>query len=73
MLEVIQWAQDHAGAEQLYAVALVDDDNTLPNRQRRGLIWLVGIDANDTHADEPERRWYTAMLNRRGQRIIDLQ
>ncbi|WP_017974736.1 hypothetical protein [Actinopolyspora halophila] len=73
VLEVVQWTQDHAGSERLYAIALVDEDHTLPADQRRGLIWLIGMDANELQVDEDERRCFAAMLDRRGKRVVDLR
>lgn len=73
VLEVVQWAQDQAGSERLYAIALVEEDHALPAEQRRGLTWLVGMDANDVRVDEDERRCFTAMLDRRGRQVVDLR
>ena len=69
VLQVIDWAQRQAGDRLTYAVALVRDD---VERERlnpgfgRGLVWLVGMDGNDT-ADEqtPEREVQQRMLLRR--------
>ncbi|NYH80570.1 hypothetical protein FHR84_003936 [Actinopolyspora biskrensis] len=73
VLEVVQWAQDHAGSERLYAIALVDEDHTLPADQCRGSTWLVGMDANEFQVDEDERRCFAAMLARRGKRVLGLR
>lgn len=72
VLDAIQWAQDQAGENQLYAVALVAEDTTQPVDHRCGLIWLVGMDANDTPANEAGRARQAAMLARRGKRVVDL-
>jgi hypothetical protein len=69
VLQVIDWAQRQAGDQLTYAVALVRDD---AERERvnpgfgRGLVWLVGIDGNDT-SDEgsTERDVQQRMLRRR--------
>lgn len=56
LLQVIDWAQRHAGDRLTYAVALVldHDPNPPPDPSSgRGLIWLVGRDGNDVAADEP--------------------
>lgn len=59
-----------AGDERLYAVALVGADAARPADQRRGLIWLVGMDANVGNPDVGERECFAAMLARRGQRVV---
>jgi hypothetical protein len=40
----------------LYSVALVGERDTEPAEDRRGLTWLVGMDANDSVVDDHERR-----------------
>ncbi|MEU3271122.1 hypothetical protein ABZ639_09750 [Saccharomonospora sp. NPDC006951] len=70
VLEVIGWAQEQAGAERLFAVALIGEDDRLPPGRRHGLTWLVGMDANDTPGSETEKRCLMEMLARRGKRII---
>ena len=53
VLQVIDWAQTQAGDGQTYAVALVRDDVTRASSDpsdRRGLVWLVGMDGNDRGA-----------------------
>ncbi|SDQ30931.1 hypothetical protein [Actinopolyspora saharensis] len=72
VLEVVQWAQEHAGSEWLYAVALVDEEHTPPAGRCRGLTWLVGTDANASREDADEQRRFAAMLDRRGKRVVDL-
>ena len=69
VLQVIDWAQRQAGDRLTYAVALVRDD---AQRERlnpgtgRGLVWLVGMDGNDTTDDEsPESDVQRRMLLRR--------
>lgn len=65
-LQAIDWAQRTAGPDRLYAVALVDDHVRSPGR---GLVWLVGMDANDAgdlRAGEVRRR----MITRRSQPVI---
>ncbi len=69
VLQVIDWAQRQAGDRLTYAVALVRDD---PERERlnpgfgRGLVWLVGMDGNDTTGEESsEREVQRRMLLRR--------
>ncbi len=59
MLEVVYWASEQAaGRERLLAVALVvqatGDEDLVRLRSGRGLIWLLGQDANGVlnEADE---------------------
>jgi hypothetical protein len=61
-LEVISWAEEQAGAEGLYAVALVSRNP----RGELGLTWLQGIDANDGPGDLRHEVLRAAMLARRG-------
>ncbi|GAA3520741.1 hypothetical protein [Nocardioides daeguensis] len=41
LLQVVDWAQDRASGSRTYAIALVLDEG-------RGLVWLIGADANST-------------------------
>ena len=60
-LEVIDWARERAG-EGLFAVALVRDDlNRMSEAARRGLVWLVGHDANDRPLSETEQHFADRM------------
>jgi hypothetical protein len=61
LLDVVRWAQEHAGSEKLYSVALVADDE----RRDRGLVWLVGCDANDGPSESLD-----AMMARRGIPVV---
>jgi hypothetical protein len=66
VLQVIDWAQRQAGDLLTYAVALVYDDQAREELNPgfgRGLVWLVGVDGNDTGPDEQERQ--RRMLGRR--------
>jgi hypothetical protein len=69
VLQVIDWAQRQAGERLTYAVALVRDDADEERRNPgygRGLVWLVGMDGNDTtEPDSPERVVQQRMLARR--------
>jgi hypothetical protein len=69
VLQVIDWAQRQAGDRLTYAVALVRDDverERLNPGAGRGLVWLVGMDGNDTTDDQtPERAVQQRMLLRR--------
>jgi len=67
VLEVVRWAQTEAGPTRLYAVALVHDNPTTPSR---GVVWLVGMDANQAPRDEAQRRCLLGMHDRRGRRPI---
>ncbi len=48
VLGAVEWAQEHAGSDRLFAVALVapgyGGGGDSPDR---GLVWLLGIDANE--------------------------
>lgn len=65
-LEVLAWAEDQAGDEGLYAVALVGQNA----RGEQGLTWLQGIDANSAPGDLRQEVLRTAMLGRRGRRSL---
>ncbi|WP_017934736.1 hypothetical protein [Nocardioides sp. Iso805N] len=68
VLQVIDWAQKQAGDSLTYAVALVYDDNAEDERnpgRGRGLVWLVGMDGNDTAATSREAETQERMLQRR--------
>lgn len=69
ILQVIDWAQKHAGNSLTYAVALVVDDLNEERRQPgrgRGLLWLIGRDGNDDYSDSPlELALQQRMLQRR--------
>jgi hypothetical protein len=70
-LQVIDWAQRQAGASLTYAVALVYDDKD-PRRnpgRSRGLVWLVGMDGNDSAVDQREDLIQQRMLTRRWQPV----
>ena len=63
-LEVIDWAREEAG-DGPFAVALVRDDLDRTGDIRRGLVWLVGHDANDRPASETEQHLADRMHARR--------
>lgn len=71
VLQVIDWAQRQAGDRLTYAVALVRDDEEQEQERRtpghgRGLVWLVGMDGDDsTEAGSQEREVQRQMLRRR--------
>src|SRR3546814_8029806 len=54
VLDAIRWAQDQAGDEGLYALALVRDEPE--SDPSRGLVWLVGMDWFDSVDGDPERQ-----------------
>jgi hypothetical protein len=69
VLQVIDWAQRQAGDHLAYAVALVRDDQDSERANPgfgRGLVWLVGMDGNDsTDEGSAEREVQRRMLLRR--------
>lgn len=68
VLQVIDWAQRQAGDSLTYAIALVCDDDDKERQDPghgRGLVWLVGMDGNDTATGGPEIRAQQRMLARR--------
>ena len=68
VLQVIDWAQRQAGDSLTYAVALVYDDEAAEQRNPghgRGLVWLVGMDGNDTATEPGETDKQKRMLARR--------
>lgn len=68
VLQVIDWAQRQAGDSLTYAVALVYDDEAREQRNPgcgRGLVWLVGMDGNDTPRGARETETQQRMLARR--------
>ena len=68
LLDVVRWAQDQAGDRSLYSVALVADG--YQSYGQRGLVWLVGMDFQDTPLDQRERLLREQMLGRRGRRVV---
>ena len=66
VLEVVRWGEAQAGPDRLCAVALVvqRDEGADPVAAGRGLVWLLGIDANGQH-DETDARGLARMLARR--------
>lgn len=62
LLQTIDWAQRQADDGATYSIALVVD-----GVDGRGLVWLVGMDGNDTtDAGSPEEALQARMLVRRG-------
>lgn len=71
VLDVLRWAQAEAGDERMHAVALVCDE--LPRTGAaagRGLVWLLGMDANSVPQDDVDRSCQAAMRLRRGQQVV---
>lgn len=66
--EAIDWAETQAGDDRLFAVALVgrQSEDVDPVGARRGLTWLLGLDANAAPHDDTEERAWRGMLTRRG-------
>ena len=68
VVQVIDWAQRQAADGRTYAVALVRDDEARENKSPgfgRGLVWLVGMDGNDTPVNPSEAATQQRMLARR--------
>lgn len=68
VLQVVDWAQRQAGDSLTYAVALVVDDAAEEQRKPgcgRGLVWLVGMDANDASGNDRELDTQRRMVARR--------
>ena len=66
VLGVIAWAREQAGADGLFAVALVVDDPTQIAGQQRGLVWLLGQDVpNASDPGEYEQQVLAGMYARR--------
>lgn len=42
----IRWAQDAAGSKLLFSIALVHDEVLGEGGRERGLVWILGTDAN---------------------------
>jgi hypothetical protein len=70
VLEAIRWAQHEAGDDRMYAIALVRDERRAGGKIARGLVWLVGMDANDEPRSEMERARRVAMAGRRGRDVV---
>lgn len=71
VLDVLRWAQRQAGEDRMYAVALVRDDHPPHGgAPQRGLVWLVGMDANGDPHSEDERGRQRAMRHRRGKQLV---
>jgi len=66
VVQVLGWAQEQVGPEDLFAVALV----SLDAKGELGLTWLTGLDAND--ADAESREGFTRMRERRGRPVATL-
>lgn len=68
VLQVIDWAQRQTADRLTYAIALVRNEPVEERRnprKRRGLVWLVGMNGNDSPADRDERTTQQRMLARR--------
>lgn len=70
LLDVAQWAQREVGDSGLYAVALVSHDYPSPDGSRRkGLVWLIGNDANGEPLNPRETAAQDRMRTLRGKQI----
>jgi hypothetical protein len=65
VLQTVHWAETEIGDEGLFAVALVEEHDG-----ERGLVWLVGMDANDEPSNELERARRAAMDASRGRQVV---
>lgn len=70
ILEVARWAQKRCSANERYEVALVHDNPGTDGAQARGLVWLLGCDANTGSDDDVTRARLEAMHARSGQTIV---
>lgn len=70
VLEALRWAHAEAGPDRMYAVALVRDEVQSDGEEVRGLVWLLGMDANDPPSSDAERARRAAMFRRRGQQVV---
>ena len=70
VLEVVRWAQVQAGDDRLYGIALVVDALRTTGDVERGLVWLLGMDANDPSDTDDASRRRAGMHARRGRRIV---
>jgi hypothetical protein len=70
VLDAIRWAQTEAGTARMYSVALVREERQPDGEAVSGLVWLVGMDANDSFRSESERARRDAMLQRRGRFVV---
>ena len=70
VLDAIRWAQKNAGSDRMYSVALVRDEVRADGETARGLVWLVGMDANDSPRSGTEQARRAAMLHRRGHKVV---
>jgi len=68
VLDVAQWAQTKVGDSGLYAIALVSGE-TAEGSSDKGLIWLIGNDANAEPCTDREIAAHGRMAALRGQRI----
>lgn len=73
ILQAIDWAQRQAGDSRTYAIALVWDDSQRELEtpgDGRGLVWLVGMDGNETPQDEGALAVQRRMLARRDRPVV---
>jgi hypothetical protein len=71
MLEVVQWAEHEAGLQRMFAIALVRDEVRVGGGEpERGLVWLLGADANDSGDTDALRVRQATMRSRRRHRRL---
>lgn len=70
LIDAAQWAQEAVGDTGLYAVALVSHASAAPDEPlRKGLVWLIGNDANGEPLSPREGAVQERMHALRGKRI----
>lgn len=70
VLDAVRWAQERCGEDERYAVALVHDERQPDGSLARGLVWLLGIDANAGGGDPAAQERLGAMDARRGRKVV---
>ncbi len=68
LIDALRWAQERAGDRGLFSIALVADG--YDRCTDRGLVWLVGMDYQDSPWDDLAREVQEQMLRRRGRMVV---
>lgn len=73
--EAVSWAQHAAGRDLLFSIALVHDEVLRDAGRERGLVWILGTDANLSNPSQSEQAALDAMWarHRNAQSPEDLQ
>lgn len=61
----IRWAADRAGSDLLFSIALVHDESSREAGGERGLVWILGTDANVSRPSPREQAALDGMWHRR--------